>query len=825
MDIKEAINKIDEGNCILFVGSGFSYGAEGNSGKLTTASDLVKELYRTAIGEDEPNGNLEDAAELFIEKRGEFALIDFLKAKFNVFQISSSQEYTGSLPWLRIYTTNYDNVLNIAYQKNRRRLEHVYLSRRIRDYADKKNLCIHLNGTIENLTPDTLNNEFKLTTSSYLTENFVDSEWINLFISDLHTADVIFFVGYSMNYDLDIQRIVKNSLSISELKEKCFFIVRENEPKYNIRKLEKFGTPIAIGLDRFVEKLKVREKCCKATIERKIYCFKKPNRGNVVQKILAQDAFSLYVKGDANETHIRSSLFQPDQFVYVVRRTILDVVVEKVKNGVKQIMVESYAGNGKTCLMKSLACILSENGYDVYVYNRFYETLKSEIEHICTNSNGKTVIIVDNFSHSREMLEELSLFRSNQTIIVADRTLACDVSYEWLYKKFGDFESFDIDSLDDKELNQIVGIFNKYGFFGKRASLRDDQKYEYLRTKCKSTMRDILLDLLNSETIRNRFAEIVNSIKDKKSYYDALILMLVSPIFGFSLDFNQLAFIFDKYTFVNPSFYKNTAICEFIEKSGTDIHVKSSILAECILSEVLDPSIIVDVLIMVFKKLDKYRDNEEYRGILRSMLSYQNIKRVLNTKHPDFSDNVTRFFDEVGTTNFCACNQHYWLQYAISRLFVHDFERSFQYFENAYSFAKKKQEFNNGVNYTYQIDNHFARYLLENEIENGTVSTCMLAFKKAHKLLMNPQNKEIVRFYTYRVARNYFKFYRTYYNSIKNEDKKLFLQACEEMYNRTLWYIGSNNPLFARKGEAIATRDEMICIFQETGYERELLKR
>lgn len=825
MDIKEAINKIDRGNCILFVGSGFSYGAEGKSGKLTTASDLVKELYQKAIGEDEPNGNLEDAAELFIEKKGEFALIDFLKDKFNVFQITSSQEYIGSLSWLRIYTTNYDNVLDIAYQKNRRRLEHVYLSRRIRDYGNKNNLCIHLNGTIENLTSDTINNEFKLTTSSYLTEDFVDSEWVNLFISDLHTADAVFFIGYSMNYDLDIQRIVRNSLSISELKEKCFFVVFEKEPKYNLRKLEKFGTPVTIGLDGFVENLKAREKFCMTASEKQIYCFKKPERRHIVQNIFAQDAFSLYVKGDSNDVHIRSSLYQPAQFHYIVKRTKLDDVVEKVKNGTKQIMVESYAGNGKTCFLKCLACILADNGYDVYVYNRFYETLKSEIEHICSNDNGKTVFIVDNFSHSREMLSELELFRKGETIIVADRTLSCDVSYEWLYRKFGDFESFDLDTLDEKELRQIVDIFDKYGFFGKHASMRLDQKLEYLRTDCKSTMRDILLDLLNSETIRNRFADIVNSIKDKKSYYDALVLMLVSPIFGFSLDFNQLAFIFDKYTFVNPLFYNNVAICEFIEKSGTEIHVKSSILAECILSKILEPSIIIDVLIKVFKKLDKYRNNEEYRGILRSMLSYQNVKRVLNTKHPDFSENVTRFFDEVGTTNFCSNNQHYWLQYAISRLFVQDFERSFQYFENAYSFAKKKQEINNGINYTYQIDNHYARYLLENEIENGSCSTCMTAFKKAHELLMNQQNKEIVRFYTYRVARNYFKFYRTYFNSIKNEDKKLFLQACEEMYNRTLWYIDSNNPLFARKGEAKATRDEMICIFKETGYERSVQKR
>lgn len=818
MDLQDAINKIEGGNCILFVGSGFSYGAEGNNGMLTTASDLMKELYQTAVGEEEPNGNLEDAAELFIAEKGEQALIDFLKDKFTIFKITPSQEYIGSLPWLRIYTTNYDNVVDIAYHENRKRLEHVYLSRRMRDYGNKKNLCIHLNGTIDNLTKDTLNNEFKLTTSSYLTENFVDCEWVNLFISDLHTADAVFFIGYSMNFDLDIQRIVRNTVGINEMKNKCFFIVHEKESKYNLRRLEKFGTPVTIGLDGFVEKLKVRERVCNVASDIHMYCFRKPERGSVVQSVSAQDAFSLYVKGDIKDVHIKSSLYQPKQFPYFIKRKCLDDVVEKVINGGTQILIESYAGNGKTCFLESLACILSDKGYNVYIYNHFYNSLKSEIENICSGNGDKTVFIIDNFSHLREVLAELELFRNGQTIIVADRTLACDVSYEWLYKKFGDFESFDLDKLGEAELNQIVDIFDCYGFFGKRASLRHDQKLDYLRTDCKSTMRDILLDLLNSETIRKRFAEIVNSIKGKKSYYDALILMLISPIFGFNLDFNQLAFIFDKYTFVNPAFYKNVAICEFVEKLGTSIHVKSSILAECILSKVLDPSIIIDVLIKVFKNLDKYRNNEEYRSILRSMLSYQNLKRVLNTKHTDFSENVTRFFDEVGTTCFCSNNHHYWLQYAISRLFEHDFERSFQYFENAYAFAKKKQERTINSNYTYQIDNHFARYLLENEIENGSSATCMVAFNKAHQLLMDPKNKEIVRFYTYRVARNYFKFYRAYYGCIKDEEKKQFLRSCEDMYNRTLWYIESRNPLFERKGEAMATKSEMECIFHETGY-------
>ena len=817
MTLEEAINKIDGKNCVLFAGSGFSYGAKGNRGILTTASALTKELYESALGNNDPNGNLEDAAEQFIESKGEYSLIEFLKDKFTVFEITDSQEYVGSLPWLRVYTTNYDNVLDIAFKKKKNRLENVYLSRRIRDYKDKKHLCIHLNGTVDNLTTETLDNEFKLTTASYLTDDFIENEWVNLFISDLHTADAIFFIGYSMNFDLDIQRIVRNSVEQNEMKNKCFFIVSENESKYNLRRIEKFGQACSIGLDNFVELVKTRETFDESLYTKTIYCFRKPLKGNVIQDVTAQEALDLYVKGNIKSCHILSSLFQPHNYHYFVKREILDKIVEDIEKGAKQILIESNAGNGKTCCLESLACLLTNKGFDVYYYTRSYESLKSEIETICSSEDVKTVFVIDGFSHARAMLSELELFRTDQIVVVADRTLSCDVSYEWLFKKFGEFSTYDIDRLNEKELHQVVEIFNNYGFFGKKAALRDDVKMDYLRKNCKGTMRDILLDLLNSETIKKRFSEIVSSIKSKSSYYEALILMLVSPIFDFRLDFNQLAFIFNKRNFTSPAFYNNPSICEFIDKNGIEIRIKSSILAECILSEVLDSQIVVDVLIRVFKELEKYRSNEEYKSILRSLVSYQNMKRVLNVNGSDFSTNITRFFEEIGKTRFCLGNHHYWLQYAIARLFEQDYPRALKYFENAYSFAKKKQEANGG-NYTYQIDNHFARYLLENEMENGSAEKCMVAFNKAHSLLINPKNKEIVRFYTYRVARNYYRFYIAFYSKMSKTDKRTFLRACEEMYNRTIWYLQSNDSSFSRKDEARSAKEEMALIFKETGY-------
>lgn len=86
--------------------------------------------------------------------------------------------------------------------------------------------CIHLNGYIGDLNEGALDKEFKLTDQSYTAEDFVDSDWITLFDSDLKTSDAIFFIGFSMNSDLDIKRVINRN---PETSQKCYFIVWDKE--------------------------------------------------------------------------------------------------------------------------------------------------------------------------------------------------------------------------------------------------------------------------------------------------------------------------------------------------------------------------------------------------------------------------------------------------------------------------------------------------------------------------------------------------------------------------------------------------------------------
>ncbi|WP_229127894.1 SIR2 family protein [Bacteroides eggerthii] len=210
MEIREAIIHALDGDAILFIGSGFSLGAinEGNK-KIETATPLAHKLLAECDFEEKDFTNdLGIASRIYQSAKSEIDLIEFLRKEYTAIDVTPEQEIIAQINWQRIYTTNYDNVFELACEKNKKKIQSVTLSDRPNDFKNKSNLCIHINGDIKRLTQEKLNSEFKLTNVSYLTEDFNKSEWLTLFRSDLQTAKSIIFIGYSMQYDLDLQRIV-----------------------------------------------------------------------------------------------------------------------------------------------------------------------------------------------------------------------------------------------------------------------------------------------------------------------------------------------------------------------------------------------------------------------------------------------------------------------------------------------------------------------------------------------------------------------------------------------------------------------------------------
>lgn len=712
---------------------------------------------------------------------GEYQLVPLLRETYTAKEITKGQKTISDCCWSRIYTTNYDNIIEFASLSNGVVMTPVTLSSRMKEYKDKKSIVIHLNGSIANLKPSTLTEEFKLSASSYNTQSFLNSEWVSLFRYDVQDADAIFFIGCSLQYDLDIKRIINEDPII---KEKCFFIMADGEQANNVRKASRFGQVVPIGLEQFAAKIEsLKTNFSPAAIKQspRYLCFSNIKLSKKRPSLVDTDIHSLYYKGDQSLEIIQYSLSSPTDYFYYIKRTELEHVTDTViKNGQNNILVHSDLGNGKTLFLDGLAIRLCEQGYTVFIFKRYMASLHREIEQICQIKDNKVAIVLENYSNNREIISELALHRTDQLLIVSERTVSNDMAYDWLVSNISaDFYSIDLNILDTHERKNIINVFNQYGLWSYLSASDDFDKDEFIIKECKNNFRGILLGLLNSPNILQRFSAIIDTIKQKQDFYEALVLILASKLFELNIDIEMLSTALDDTILGNLKFRRNEVVRELINFENNEIKAKSSILAEVLLSEIIEPEIIKEVLVKTFKNFDKHRHSPEFKRVLKSLLSFINLKRILNQKSSNkYQDIMVSFFEDIRNCTFCKNNPHYWLQYAILKLDEHDLVVADTFFNNAYSFASKHENFD-----TYQIDNHYARYLLVNALEAINDPQFMQIFKKAHEILIEPSHQKDTKYYPFKVAQNYLPFYQKYEKQMKKADKEFFYNACETMLN------------------------------------------
>ena len=114
MELQQALKYVMDGDAVLFLGAGFSYGGSNISGGVMKVG---KDLSY-AICDDlkiAQSDNLTISSSRYIEdekcKKGLDEFIDFLRAELTCAETTPEQDAICALPWTRIYTTNYDDIV------------------------------------------------------------------------------------------------------------------------------------------------------------------------------------------------------------------------------------------------------------------------------------------------------------------------------------------------------------------------------------------------------------------------------------------------------------------------------------------------------------------------------------------------------------------------------------------------------------------------------------------------------------------------------------------------------------------------------------------
>lgn len=757
MDLSTAIKHAIDGNAVLFLGSGASFGSkpiEGDS--FLTGRELAIKLSEfaeiTPLSED-----LNFASQRYRKVFGDTKLIELLQKLFSVSEVTDSHRRISEIKWHGIYTTNYDNVLERAFADRKKKLVPITPDQDTSDYTSQKNTILHINGYIDKLNSESLSSNFKLTNTSYLTEAFAKSNWAFVFRRSLETARAIIFIGYSM-YDIDIQRILFGGDS---LKEKTIFIERNGKTKKEIESSVQidFGEVYPIGLDGFWgEYDRVAENYEPADLSTTFFAFDEIIPDPISQPLRDDDVFSMLLSGVMRKDIVWNAVTGNETPPYYVFRGQLRIALEAIEDGARNIIAVSDLANGKTSFCMGAACRLASESFRVFWLKDEVDETADEIERLCS-IQGKIALIVENYSRRLDELRHIQSRRNGDLVLILSAKSSIHEVYQTDLTEILDPErslEIDLNIIDNDDLPGVEAILDTYKLWGERDALPQRKKSRFIREDCGQQLSGVLLDIIKSPEIQRRFNGLFESFRGNSEVADIVVAASVLKLLGLNTPKESvISEVLDSNYLYSLDFKRNPVSRELLSFSSGGVVPRSSILAKYGLITFADSRQLVDRLIKIATNChDRGSSSDFYFGIYKDLVTFSMLQSMLPEKGK--RDSLIRFYEGVKNLRAAKNHPHFWLQYAIARLASdrpEDLRMAKLFLDSAYANAEKRENY-----HTRHLDNVLARYWIQHSMTVGDITSAMLEFADGHALLVKQARTEANES-PYKVARLYLSFY------------------------------------------------------------------
>lgn len=800
MQLEKVYQAIMNGRAILITGSGAHGDVLTPDGKpFPSGIELAKTIYASCgIMNPENIWDIQDAADTFLEKKSADKLIVELKKMLLIGQIRQKHKDLYAQPWQRVYTTNYDDVPLMATKECDRTLLPVTLNSCLKKDWEDTRYCVYINGYIGNLNETTLKSEFRLSGKSYTASDVLhNSDWGALFSEDIETADCIVIVGLSLDYDLDIKRFIHNQNAI----DKIVFIEKRGISDDKIRKLNRLGMVYPIGMEDFTRKLMEYKKEHITEIplpNTYIYkSFEINRKKSTFQKATSFQVYDFFMIGKYYDTLWHR---ENGKYVNLVYRKALHDVIDALNAECRVIYLHANLGNGKTVFIECLKHQLERSNYQIYLLKEYYEGITAKEIRQIASIPGKKIVIIENYYNYINVLKKIALYPLNDfQFILTARTVLYDTriteANECLKVKENQSVIIDLNKLTYPEVNAMSNILSTNGLWGTWSNLSAAEKKRHLRSRNSGNaeFQGILVDVLQSDNMRNKIETIVAHIKKvSDSYYEVLILALLIKIMSLNLSANDMSKIMEISIALDADFVHNENVLEILDFSNgqTEFKIRSAVTANLILKELDCNETIIKVLVQTAKFADKYHRLERYENVLKNIISYSHVKTFL-LKSGQKEIFLIKYYDSLKELKYYEKNTFFWLQYAIACSNIGNYTLAQRYLDSAYSFFEDSE-------YTvpFQVDTQQARlYFLQ--IENDSTIEPTELFRKAHTLLMQPvvsdkdnEEKQLL------LLNNYVK--KNIRNKLPDSFSDTYHKFCGEAYNKVSQYTKKVNAKASR---------------------------
>lgn len=771
MSPEEAIRHALDGNAILFTGAGFSWGAKNQNEQKIPAGAALAESLLDEVGHKKSQVPLDKASTAYLRRKNPKDLVEYLVPRFTASSVTESHRVVARVPFRRVYTTNYDDVLEMARREVRLPYASFEAVDSPREVVERKGLILHINGSISNLTENKLHKSFKLTSGSYAAESFENTDWAFHFRQDIRSAKAIIFIGYSM-YDLDIRRIVFGE----DVSDRCIFVTapfsKDNE--LDAEDLNDVGAVLEIGVDAFAEMIGV------------VGSDYVPQESEIVVESWArllppqpqeqlpsdQDVIDALVYGLLGERLVSEAL-GPGASRYVIPRTQLNAIKTDVLSGVPAVIIGDL-GSGKSFIIDILGREFARDGIDVF---NLVSSDHSVEEAIFLSGQGrKVLLVVESYYRHIDLMRWVGELRpSNVMLLLTARPSAHDLFQADLIRIFsGDIRLHEISQLDAHELQDAIALFDAYGFWGDKFRWPAQRKFEYLRKDCTASLAPILVDILKSQNIIEKYRVVIKDSAARGDFERVLICVFVLEAMGFVPTVPKVQELLS-HSVMWAGIRAESNLRSVINFDANIVRARSSVLAINLLHHVLPLRRIVDAMIEMARAADRLRSSNEYFQILNEMMRYGNVNAILPEQGR--REATISFYEGVKNLPSAKRNPQFWLQYAIACLAIGRLERSGRYFKVAYSLVYDGYD-------TSKIDNHYARFLIESALSESDFNDAKGMIDKAAGILLQQMASE-VKYYPYRVALGVFKFYEKFRTQCGPADKQSFKKIFSQIEKRS----------------------------------------
>ncbi len=774
--LNDVLKRITRGNAMLFTGAGFSVGTKNKDGEEPPMANALSQSI-AQLGKFEAT-NLQFAADYYIENFDKNQLIKLLKRKYSLVSVSDEHKVICSVKWRTIYTTNYDNSIELSAKQVDKPIEKVTLDLDPKAYYQKgKDICVHINGSIESLTAESLNTSFKLSDSSYISpDSFTESTWDYYFKHDLAHCSAIVFIGYSM-YDIEIKKIL--FAQSKEFKGKTYFVTRNNPTLEEKHNLSKFGTVFTIGLNGFAQRLSEAIKSNPPIdTELPIKAFRKYEIYGNDQAMRDKDIYNFLLYGNISDGHIDEAASAPQQSPYLVIRKEIEKAIELI-NRKHNLIITGEFGTGKSIFIRELKSYLVIKGNDVFSLEDGEGDYAGDIDKF-SRLDTEVILVVDGYEKYFDLIECFEKLNPNKVrLIVAARTQEHDRLRNKLSLALR-WSTICVDNLTDTEIDKLIEIIDSLGIWEEMARYSYERKKELIARNYEKKISLTLLKIFEAPQMRDRIAELVKPIFAVDGLKQTAFAICLLSVLGYSNPDNALISDMsdrdDIYNTISDT-DATRAFSQFFSRSGNRIDSISPVFSITLLKEHFEPSFVTNQLLEIAKKYGSSNNQgDKQKEILREILKFSTIEKILSEKGK--KKNIREYYEKLKMrVNWLIKVPHYWLQYGMSHILFKEYDIAEGYLNTAYSLAERRDYW--GVPYdTSYIDNQYARIFLEKALLEPDAAISFNHFLKAHeKLLKTPSDQ-----YRFRQVYNAYKnLFDQKYSSYSRGNGTVFEQACKRM--------------------------------------------